>query len=130
MPIPDNDLGTRMRVALATVGRRGKDVAGVMGIDPGTLSKYLNGVQKPGPDALASFVRVLGVNGHWLLTSEGEPYPVAPGVKEAAFEEVVEIVRRVTGTPRPVPVEVVDHAKESGDVDGDGPGLPQGAEGS
>lgn len=90
-----NDLGTRMKLAMVAVNRDQKEVAEKLGWDPSTLSNYVNGHQVPGGMKLQAFVKELGVDGHWLLMGEGDPYPIPREAKERAFMEISAIVDRV-----------------------------------
>lgn len=51
----------------------------------------------PGADYLALLPAALGVDGHWLLTGEGEMFKTEPSEKEAAFDRIVREIEKVPG---------------------------------
>lgn len=85
-------LADRLQVALDAREMTPADFARETGAGSGRVSKWMNGEQKPGPEALAKICRVLRVSGHWLLTDEGQMEP--PETREIS---VVEQARREVG---------------------------------
>jgi transcriptional regulator with XRE-family HTH domain len=59
-----------MRAAVKASGLEHQEVAWKMGIDPVSLSRYVNGHREPRAKSLIRFVRATKCDGHWLLTGK------------------------------------------------------------
>lgn len=66
-----NTLSDRLR-ACARIAGSGNALADKAGIARRTLENYFSGRSEPKGAALASIAKAVGVNGHWLLTGEGQ----------------------------------------------------------
>lgn len=74
----DNEMAARLRICAALVGG-GEALSQKAGIPRRTLETYLTGEADPKGKRLAAICAAAGVNGHWLLTGEGERSPSAEG---------------------------------------------------
>ena len=62
----------RLAEAIAKAPHTQAAIAEQIGIRPATISGWLNDQKMPGSEALIHLPGVLGADGHWLLTGEGE----------------------------------------------------------
>ena len=75
-PSPEpGTLGERIAIAARRIVREGslRDLAAKLGVSHGTPSNWISGKSSPNLTDLVSLVRLSRVNGHWMLTGEGQP---------------------------------------------------------
>ena len=72
---------------------------GVPGADHNSIGKYERDERLPNPIFLAAIVRRANINGHWLLTGQGDPNPPDPTTAERAFEGIRRIVQLADVAP-------------------------------
>lgn len=56
----------RLRIAMETAGLKQKDLAAITGINPGSLSRYLQGTVIPRDDSIKGIADALGIDVGWL----------------------------------------------------------------
>ncbi len=89
----DAALADRIRACVREAGG-GNSFARATGIPRSTLETYISGKATPKPDRLAAICQILNINGHWLLTGEGEMRIVAsPADLKAAISTIQSVAR-------------------------------------
>lgn len=83
-----------MALAADDSGRSQGEVAEVLGVDGGQLSRWKNGRAVPDLAYVAGLATELGVSAHWLLLGTGAMRPEDPALEVQAFREIKEIVER------------------------------------
>lgn len=68
--VPEWDFADRMAKALRVSGYSVQDVADRLGVNRDTISRWINGRNKPGRPALMAWAAVTGVDLGWLETGE------------------------------------------------------------
>ncbi len=68
------EFGERLRTLIRVLGVQQKEFAQKGGIGETTLTGYLKGRSQPARDILSNWVQEFKINGHWLLTGEGEVF--------------------------------------------------------
>lgn len=63
---------SRLREVVDLQRLTNRDVAAKIGVSSTNVNNILKGDNKPNVETVAKLVEALGVNGHWLLTGEGE----------------------------------------------------------
>ena len=109
----ESTLATRLVVARQRAGMTQAMLASLLGLGAGSrISDWESGRTAPTAATLVQLPRVLGVNGHWLLTGIG-PMAISGGNEEAQIEaagkilsgEVPdEVVNMIAGRTDPGPV--------------------------
>ena len=66
------EISLRISAALASSGKKSKDIAAACGISEVTMSKYVNGVSTPKNQYLIALAQQLNVSVSWLLTGKEE----------------------------------------------------------
>lgn len=66
---------TRLREALAKQRFSNRKIAEEIGVSPTSIANMLSGENKPNIETVSKLVDTLKINGHWLLTGEGDMYP-------------------------------------------------------
>lgn len=69
-------------------GMNQTELARLVGKREASVSDWLTKGAMPKGDVLLLLPAVLRVSGHWLLTGEGEPYPMDPEVAEQALADI------------------------------------------
>lgn len=88
----------RLRYALALSGKGQNQVAREIGASSSVASAWFDGSNEilPGGKFLMRMPKVLGVNGHWLITGEGSWHPIpTSGRRDVLLMEGVEIGARM-----------------------------------
>ena len=109
----ESTLATRLGVARQRAGMTQVMLAKLLGLGAGSrISDWESGRTAPTASTLVQIPRVLGVNGHWLLTGVG-PMAIASGNEEAQIEAASkilsgevsdEVVNMIAGRTDPGPV--------------------------
>jgi transcriptional regulator with XRE-family HTH domain len=89
--------GDRLDAAIRASAWHGRtqELAERLGVSPGQLSRWRNDREPPpGGAYMVQLPGLLGVDGHWLLTGEGEMQRRAPGEAERRLELVREALVR------------------------------------
>ena len=74
-------IGERLKSLRKTLGLSQKEMAKVLGLSLVAYQYYEGGQRKPNLEKLHLLAQKFGVNLHWLLTGEGEPF-VGEAVKK------------------------------------------------
>lgn len=97
--------GERLAQAIEFSPYDQKTAAEKLGVSEGQLSKWVNDKFPPQGRYMLQLPSLLGVNGHWLLTGEGEPRSLPAGEAEerlglireiATGEATAELVRMIS----------------------------------
>ncbi len=64
----------RIKLFLKKLNMEQKDLARIAEIGQPTVTSYLKQISQPSMHTLSKWVKELGINGHWLLTGEGEMF--------------------------------------------------------
>ena len=84
--------------------RKGLDQSGLaraLGVRDATVSDWFKKGSKPSGAVLMKMPDVLDVDGHWLLTGQGEMVRAPKGAKEHAFDVMARYVDRVRKSTAP-----------------------------
>lgn len=86
-------VGERLADAMRSRSVNQAALAQAVGVAQPDISRWIRGVEdrKPGIDVVWAMVRHLGINGHWLLTGEGD-MDATPGEAEQILAEVRALV--------------------------------------
>jgi transcriptional regulator with XRE-family HTH domain len=76
-----------------------KTAAERLGVTEGQLSKWVHGKFPPQGRYMLQLPALLGIDGHWLLTGEGDPVPLPPGEAAVRLQEIRAIVLREATAP-------------------------------
>jgi hypothetical protein len=68
-----NGLGERINEACTRARLSKRELARLTGVSSALVAYWARGDHVPNAHDLGNFVRITGVNGHWLLTGEGSP---------------------------------------------------------
>lgn len=71
-----SSIGERIREARENKGAEQATLAGKIGVATRTLQRWEKGVQTPDGLAITALAKATGVQPNWLLTGDGEMYPV------------------------------------------------------
>lgn len=110
----------RLRAALTRKGMSDRQFAKELGVEPGTVSKWLSGEREPrGWGRVSAMAKILDVFPHWL--AEGGEF-IADGERAPVDDAALDVVSVVAGYPRRwAPIDVAE-----GIVAWQGKGVPKG----
>lgn len=74
----ENSLNERLKLIRSQLGYSQQRLADTLGIKQASYAVYETGQVQPGADKLVQLHEQFGVNLHWLLTGEGQPYTHSP----------------------------------------------------
>lgn len=127
-------LAERIRTC-AEIAGSANELARKTGVPRSTLETYLSGLAEPKAERLATICRITGVNGHWLLTGEGEQLirqaprqAGTPQINKEALVKVFEVMMYTAEageTPKDTSRKAVDYylyLLETGKITLDGVG--------
>lgn len=83
--------GERLRIAYEKEGLSQGQAADALGVDQTQLSRWVTSDREPRLKAIQKAVQAFGLNGHWLLTGEGDPEDL-PSTAEQLYYEIRDIV--------------------------------------
>lgn len=78
----------RLRESLAYQRFSNRKIADEIGVSPTSIANILSGENKPNIETVTKLVEVLKINGHWLLTGEGEMWIAGSELKGALHAQV------------------------------------------
>lgn len=83
------EIAERLAIIRNNAKKNATEFSKTLGLNQPTYNRYETGSRKPPFEVLESIIFQYGINGHWLLTGEGEIYITTKPESDKIFDELI-----------------------------------------